>query len=206
MINPQYLVDVMTCLHDIPESLDVDRQHCTQWKTLQDRGITDISFLEHVWKDFNSSAIELQTLVGILEASGMLCPISALAKVEDTEDRTENEEGEEMGLQLSRYIVPFHLKEKCLKGKWEKLCRRTWIGICNSDKILTFDFRNFLPPALFHYFIVRTGAKSKSSNGMRPIIAKEMAIFSFGDSFFILIEACQKFNQIKISARQVDRF
>ena len=160
----------------------------------------------HQFSGARLGRVQLQPLVGILESSGMLCPISALAKVEDPEDCTENEEGEEMGLQLSRYIVPFHLKEKCLKGKWERLCRKTWIGICNSDKILTFDFRNFLPPALFHYFIVRTGAKSKSSNGMRPIIAKEMAIFSFGDSFFILTEACQKFNQIKISARQVNIF
>ena len=188
----------MTCLHDISEHLDVDRQHCTQWKTLQDRGITDIALLEHVWRNFDSPVTEL---VGILEASGMLCPISTIAEVEDPEDRGVQEESEETGLEVRKYIVPFHLKEKCLKGKWERLCRKTWNAICNTDKVLMFDFHSFLPPALFHYFIVRTGAKSKISNGMRPIIAKEMAIFSFGDNFFILSEACQKYNQIKISAR-----
>lgn len=185
----------MTCLHDIPEQIDVDRQHCAQWKTLQDHGEADISFLEHVWKEFSSSATEL---VGILEASGMLCPISTLAEAEDPEDQ-----GEGMGPGITRYIVPIHLKEKCLKRKWERLCGKTWDGICNSDKVLIFDFFNFLPPALFSYFIVRTSAKSKASNGMKPIVAKEMAIFSFGDSFFILTEACQKYNQIKVSARLV---
>ena len=203
VVNPQYLVDVMTCIHDIPEHLDVDRQHYTQWTTLQDRGITDISLLEHVWKEFDSPVSQL---VGILEASGMLCPISTLAEVEDPEDYGGQDKNEETDMEISRYIVPFHLKEKCLKGKWERLCRRTWGGICNSDKVLVFDFSSFLPPALFHYFIVRTGAKSKTSSGMKPIIAKEMAIFSFGDSFFILTEACQKYNQIKVSARQVNAF
>lgn len=199
VISPQYLVDVMTCLHDIPTHLDVDREHCGQWKTLQEQGIADMDLLEHLWKDFDSPATEL---VGILEASGMLCPISSLAEVEDHEDGGVQDESEGCD-PVSKYIIPFHLKEKCLKGKWQKLCRKTWDGICNSDKVLMFDFHSFLPPALFHYFIVRTGAKSKSSSGMRPVIAKDMAIFSFGDSYFILAEKCQEYNQIRISARQV---
>ncbi|KAL9955205.1 hypothetical protein ACROYT_G036492 [Oculina patagonica] len=192
VINPQYLVKVMTCLHDIPKHLDVDREHRKQWETLKEEGITDIGLLEHLWKDFDSPAKEL---VGILEASGLLCPASSLTEVEDPEEGP--------GSEISKYIVPFHLKEKCLEGKWKWLCRKTWAGICNSDKVLMFDFHSFLPPALFHYFIVRTGAKSKSSNGMRPVIAKDMAIFSFGDSYFILAKKCQKYNQIRISGRQV---
>ena len=200
VINPQYLVDVMTCLHDIPERLDVDREHSKQWKTLQEQGITDIGLLKHLWKDFKSPATEL---VGILEASGLLCPISSLAEVEDQEEGGVQDGSESIGSEISKYIVPFHLREKCLKGKWQKLCRKTWAGICNSDKVLMFDCHSFLPPALFHYFIVRTGAKSQSSNGMRPVIAKDMAIFSFGDSYFILAEKCQKYNQIRICSRQV---
>ena len=201
VINPQYMVDVMTRLHDIPEHLDVDREHSKQWKTLQEQGVTDIGLLEHLWKEFDSPATEL---VAILEALGLLCPISSLAEVEDPEDGGMPDESEGLASEIKKYIVPFHLREKGLRGKWQKLCRKTWTGICNSDKVLMFDFLSFLPPALFHYFIVRTGAKSKSSNGMRPIIAKNMAIFSFGDSFFVLAEKCQKYNQIQISARQVD--
>ena len=196
VINPQFLVDVMTCLHDIPTHLDVEREHRGQWKALQEYGRVDMNLLEHIWKDFDSPATEL---VGILEASGMLCPVSNLAGVEDPEDGGEQDEseGSDPG---SEYIVPFHLEEKSLKGKWQRCCR-TWDGICNSDKVLMFDFHSFRPPALFHYFIVRTGAKSKSSSGMRPIIAKHMTIFSFGDSYFILAEECQKYSQIQISAR-----
>ncbi|KAL9955207.1 hypothetical protein ACROYT_G036494 [Oculina patagonica] len=200
VINPQYLVNVMTCLHDIPKHLDVDREHRKQWETLREEGITDIGLLEHLWKDFDSPAKEL---VGILEASGLLCPASSLTEVEDPEDGDVQDGSEGPGSEISKYIVPFHLKEKCLEGKWKRLCRKTWTGICNSDKVLMFDFHSFLPPALFHYFIVRTGAKSKSSNGMRPVIAKDMAIFSFGDSYFILAKKCQKYNQIRISGRQV---
>ena len=200
VINPQYLVNVMTHLHDISEHLDVDREHSGQWKTLQEQGVIDISLLEHLWKDFDSPATQL---VAILEATGLLCPISSLAEVEDPEDGGMQDESEDLGSEICKYIVPFHLREKCLKGKWQRLCRRTWTGICNSDKVLMFDFRGFLPPALFHYFIVRMGAKSKSSSGMKPVIAKAMAIFSFGDSFFILAENCQKYNQIQINARQV---
>lgn len=190
----------MTCLHDIPDHLDVDRQHSTQWKTLQDHGIADITLLEHVWKGFDSPVTEL---VGILEASGMLCPVSTSTNVDDPEDHDEHE-SDEMESGTSKYIIPFHLKEKSIRGKWDRRCRKIWNGICNSDKVLIFDFHNFLPPALFHYFIVRTGAKSQSTNGMRPIISNGMAIFSFGDSFFILTEVHQKHNQIKISARQVN--
>ena len=197
VINPQFLVDVMTCLHDIPTQLDTDREHRGQWKLLQEQGRADMGLLEHLWKDFDSPATEL---VGILEASGMLCPISNLADVGDPEGG--GEQSESGGSDpVSLYIVPFHLKERSLRGKWQKLCRKTWNGICNSDKVLMFDFHSFRPPALFHYFIVRTGAKSKSSRGMSPVIAKDMAIFSFEDSYFILAEECQKYNQIRISAR-----
>ena len=190
----------MTCLHDIPEHLDVDREHRRPWTTLQEHGVADMNLLKYLWKDFDTPATEL---VGVLEASGMLCPVSTSAEDEDPEDSIAPDEGEENGSEVSKYIVPFHLKEKCLKGKWERLCRKRGSGICTSDKVLMFDFRSFLPPALFHYFIVRTGARSKSSNGMRPVIAKEMAIFSFGDSYFILTEMCHKHNQIRIRARQV---
>lgn len=198
VVNPQYLVDVMTCLHDISDHLNIDREHQSQWQTLQDHGVATIELLEYLWKDFKSPATEL---VAILEASGMLCPISSSTEDEDQEDGTKPVRGDENGPEIRKYIVPFHLKGKCLKGKWEKLCRKRWSGICTSDKVLMFDFHGFLPPALFHYFIVRTGSRSQSSNGMRPIIAKGMAIFSFGDSFFILTEMCQKHNQIRIKAR-----
>jgi len=198
VINPQFLVDVMTCLHDIPEHLDVDREHRGQWKKLQEEGRADMNLLEHLWRGFDSPATEL---VGILEASGMLCPISNSVGVEGPEDG--REQGESEGSDpVSQYIVPFHLEKKSLKGKWQRLCRK-WNGICNSDKMLMFDFHSFRPPALFHYFIVRTGAKSQSSSGMRPVVAKDMAIFSFGDSYFILAEECQKYSQIRISARYV---
>ncbi|KAJ7391056.1 hypothetical protein OS493_021077 [Desmophyllum pertusum] len=129
VINPQYLVNVMTCLHDISDHLDVDREHCNQWKKLQEEGITDIRLLEHLWKEFDSPATEL---VGILEASGMLCPISALAEVEDgvMQDESESFESE-----ISKFIVPFHLKEKCLRGKWEKLCRKSWTALAFATQI-----------------------------------------------------------------------
>ena len=191
----------MTCLHDIANHLDVDREHRPQWQKLQNQGMADIELLHHVWKNFDGPASDL---VAILEVCGMLCPVSASARVENPEDRREHVEGEDVNTGTREFIVPFHLKEKTLKRKWERLCLRTWQAICNTDKVLMFDFLGFLPPALFQYFIVRTAAKSKSSSGMRPIIAKEMAIFSFGDSFFFLAETCPKFNQIKISARHVE--
>ena len=201
VINPQYLVDVMTCLHDIANHLDVDREHHPQWQKLQNQGITDMKLLQHVWKNFDSPASDL---VAILEVCGMLCAFSASARAEDPEDYSEHDEGGDMETGTREFIVPFHLEGKSLKGKWERHCRKTWQAICNTDKVLMFDFLGFLPPALFQYFIVRTAAKSKSSSGMRPIIAKEMAIFSLGDSFFFLAETCPKFNQIKISARHVE--
>ena len=188
----------MTRLHDISDHLNIDREHQSQWEILQEHGVANLNLLDYLWKDFKSPATQL---VGILEACGMLCPISSSVEDEDREDGTKPVKGDETESEISKYIVPFHLKDKCLKGKWNKLCRKRWTEICTSDKVLMFDFRSFLPPALFHYFIVRTGSRSQSSNGMRPIIAKRMAIFSFGDSFFILTEMCQKHNQIRIRAR-----
>lgn len=73
-----------------------------------------MSFLEYLWKCFDSFVIEL---VGILEVFGMLCFILNLVDFEDFEDGSEYDESEGFDL-VSEYIVFFYLKEKFLKGKW----------------------------------------------------------------------------------------
>ncbi|XP_068672801.1 uncharacterized protein [Montipora foliosa] len=207
-VDQETFSSMLSFYHDsgviiLPDRLDMDRLHSDQWQALQDRGITDISFLEHVWKDYGSPGAHQDSpvaqLIGILEAFGMLCPMPTLGDAKNPEQTESNSGGTEAG--TSKYIVPLHLKDRNIRRKWDTHCRKTWNSICNQDKVLVFDFHNFLPPALFNYFIVRTGAKSKSTNGMTPIITKQMAIFSFGDIFFVFIEALQKHNQIKISAR-----
>ena len=199
VVNPQYLVDVMTSLHDIPDCVDVNRQHRAQWSNLQEHGIADIGLLEHAWQSFQSPSEEL---VGILEATGMLCPLQPCLNTDGSDSPcpiASDTEAQERG--TKKFIVPIHLKEKCLRKRWEKLCRKTWTGICTSDKVLIFDFHSFLPPALFPYLIVRTAVESKRTSGMQPIISKFMGIFSFADNFFVMLELHQKYNQIQISAR-----
>ena len=136
VFNPQYLVDVLTRLIHIPEHLDVDREHSKQWKTLQEEGVANNSLLGHLWKDFDSPATEL---VAILEALGLLCPISSLAEAEIHEGGGMHEESEGPVTEINKYFVPFHLRETCLREKWQRLCRKNWTGICNSDKVLMLD-------------------------------------------------------------------
>ena len=142
---------------------------------------------ERICRDLASPVSEI---VGSLEEFDLLCPISKLPQVTKPKSHGEGHDIE-TGID----------KVECLKRKWKRLCEENWSGICDSDKVLVFDFYRPLPPSLFQYFIDRIAVESKRSYGMRPIKAREMAIFSFGDSFFFLAETCSKFNQINISVR-----
>ena len=186
VVKPQYLVDLITSLSKEPNLLVFAQRHQLLSKTLQDKCIAGIN-RERICRDPASPVAEI---VRSLEEFDLLCPISKLPQV--TEPKSHGE-----GHDIETGIG----KGECLKTKWKRLCKENWRGICDSDKVLVFDFYGPLPPSLFQYFIDRIAVESKRSYGMRPIKAKEMAIFSFGDSFFFLAETCPKFNQIIISAR-----
>ena len=186
VVKPQYLVDLITSLSKEPNLLVFAQRYQHLSKKLLDKCITDIE-RERICRDLASPVSEI---VRGLEEFDLLCPISKLQQV--TEPKSHGE-GHDIGTGIG--------KRECLKRKWKKLCEENWRGICDSDKVLVFDFYRPLPPSLFQYFIDRIAVESKRSYGMRPIKAKEMAIFSFGDSFFFLAETCPKFNQININAR-----
>ena len=186
VVKPQYLVDLITSLSKEPNLLVFAQRYQHLSKKLLDKCITDIE-RERICRDLASPVSEI---VRGLEEFDLRCPISKLQQV--TEPKSHGE-GHDIGTGIG--------KRECLKRKWKKLCEENWRGICDSDKVLVFDFYRPLPPSLFQYFIDRIAVESKRSYGMRPIKAKEMAIFSFGDSFFFLAETCPKFNQININAR-----
>lgn len=90
----------------------------------------------------------------------MLCLIFFFVEDEDCEDGIKLVKGDENELEISKYIVLFYLKDKCLKGKWNKFCWKRWIEICILDKVLMFDFCSFLFFVFFYYFIVCIGFRS----------------------------------------------
>lgn len=179
-------MDLINSLGKEPKLLAFAQRYQLLSKKLQDKCITDIEW-ERICREPPGPVAEI---VRSLKEFDLLCPISKLPQV--TEPKSHGE-----GHAIDTGIG----KGECLKRKWKRLCEENWSGICDSDKVLVFDFYRPLPPSLFQYFIDRIAVESKGSYGMRPIKAKEMAIFSFGDSFFFLAETCPKFNQIKISAR-----
>ena len=199
VLEPQYLVDVMTCVHDINPDMKDDRQFKKHWQELEEKGMADKELLKHAWKGFSDPVDDLLVL---LEAVGMLCPLELKcvdAASSPTSTAKVTAEAADTPL-VTKYVIPFHLKEKSLYKRWERLCRK-WKGICATDKVLVFDFQSFLPPALFPYLLVKVISESKRTGGMEPVIARHMGIFSFGDGFYFMLEECERFHQVHVVAR-----
>ena len=167
-----------------------------------------MELLKFAWKDFETPVGDL---LGILEAAGLLCAVQgSLETSEGSEHHAHKPQAEAAShnrddadatqTNVRTFVVPFHLAQKDLQGKWSRYCRK-WKGICANDKVLVFDFKNFLPPALFYYFLVRIAAESERTNGMRPIMARDMGIFSLGDRFFLLIKRLVEHNQLQVNIR-----
>ena len=195
VLDPQYLVDVMTCLYDINQIVDTERQYKNNWRDLEEKGMASKELLKYAWKDFQEP---LEDLLILLEGVGMLCPLEVECPKVSTPPVSHDESTIES--HMTMYVIPFHLNEKSLYGRWKKLCRR-WKGICAKDKVLIFDFQAFLPPALFPYLLVKMIAESKQTDGMNPVISRHMGIFSLTNSFYFMLEENQDFHQIRVFAR-----
>ena len=169
-----------------------------------------MELLKVAWEGFPTPA---EHLVGILQAAGLLCPVHSPAASSDetvahetpeaqltsTPIKSDNPDGPS-STSVGGFVVPFHLRERNLEKRWQRSCKK-WKGICASDKVLIFDFQDFLPPALFNYLLVRTTEESEKTNGMQPIMARDMGIFSFGCKFFLFLTRLAKHNQIQVNIR-----
>ena len=108
VLEPQYLVDVMTCVHDINLEMNDDRQFKKHWQALEEKGMADKELLKHAWKGFSDPVDDLLVL---LEAVGMLCPLEL--KCADAVSPTSAKvtaEAADAPL-VTKYVIPFHLKE-----------------------------------------------------------------------------------------------
>lgn len=198
VLEPQRLVNVMTRIHDINLVADKERQFKSHCRVLEEKGMADEELLKYAWKDFSDT---IEDLVVLLEGVGMLCPLQIrCSELPSLPSSPARDDESATASQVTKYVIPFHLKEKFLNKRWKKFCRQ-WKGISSIDKVLIFDFQAFLPPALFPFLLVKMIAESKLTNGMEPVISRHSGIFSMADSFYFMLIEVQKFNQIHVFAR-----
>ena len=190
ILSPQYLVDLMTCIHDVPDDRNFQRQFSDQCRKLQSEGRIDSHVLEYVWKNKEVNAEILVELLSCFNILYRLC----------------NEPGEEKCQQEgTEYIIPCMLKDRsdlrCEK-RWQKACEK-WKDENDNERQFVFDFGRFLPPALFHYLLVHIYRYSSKTKGIEPIMEKRSAIFSFSNQFLFRLKLVLKDSQIWVCYRLV---
>ena len=188
ILSPQYLVDLMTRIHDVPKDRNFKRQYSDEHKKLESEGRIDSHVLEYVWHD---KEVNAEILVQLLSCFNILYPLADVADKEKEPDaRTE-------------YIIPCMIKskseERCHK-RWNKACER-WKNGTDREHQFVFDFGRFLPPALFHYLLVHTYRHSCTTKAIKPIMGRNSAIFSFSNRFLFRLKLVLKDCQIWVYSR-----
>ncbi|CAB4029698.1 Hypothetical predicted protein, partial [Paramuricea clavata] len=199
ILSPQYLVDIMTRIHEVPGDRDLKRQFINEFQKLKDEGRVAFKLLEHVWKD---KMEQVDILVELLSSFKLLYPLH-------TDSESEPQEGAEplaaVDTSVKEFIIPCMLKEKShesLSKRWLKTCEK-WTDIEETEHKFVFDFGCFLPPPLFDYFLVHIYRHSCKTKGIRPILQRRSGIFSFSNKFLFCTRLVLKDCQIWVRARFV---
>jgi hypothetical protein len=185
ILSPQYLVDIMTSVHDIPKDRQFQRQFSDEFRKLELEGRIESHVLEYVWKN---NEVNAEILVEMLSSFNILYPLSS----------------EEEEKNLWEYIIPCMLKNRS-----DERCEKRWNEACESWKNETtehqfvFDFGRFLPPALFHYLSVHIYRHSRGTKGITPIMDKHSAIFSISNQYLFRLKLVLKDCQIWVYSRLV---
>lgn len=203
VLSPQYLVDVMTRIHDVPQDRTLKRQFSDEFKKLKDEGRADCRLLDHVWKGLEKTEV----LVELLSRFNLLHPLLNEIDDESTEVSTicgGSFSSSVVAPATTEFMIPCMLKEKSEKSvemRWNKICEQ-WKATSN-EHVLVFDFGRFLPPALFDYLLVHIYRHSQKTKAMRPILKRRTGIFSFSNKFVFRIELVLEYSQIWVYARLV---
>ena len=186
ILSPQYLVDLMTSIHDVPKDRNFQRQFSDEHRKLESDGRINRHVLEYIWKE---QEVNAEILVELMSYFNILYPVSV-----------EAEEGNS-----TEYVIPCMIKDKsnerCEK-RWQKVCKGWKCGTV-KERQFVFDFGRFLPPALFHYLLVHIYSYSRKTNGINPIMKRCSAIFSISDHFLFRLQLALKDCQIWVYARFV---
>jgi hypothetical protein len=198
IVSPQYLVDIMTRIHEVPNDRDFKRQFSNEFKKLKDKGRVAFELLEHVWKD---KADRVDVIIELLSSFNLLYPLHTESEGEPQEmtgPTTDDNPTKE-------FIIPCMLKEKSdesFRKRWIKICEK-WKDITEIEHQFVFDFGCFLPPPLFGYFLVLVYRHSCKTKGMDPILQRRGGIFSFSNKFLFCTTLVLKDCQIWVRARFV---
>ena len=190
ILSPQYLVDLMTSIHDVPKDRNFKRQFSDERKKLESHGRIDSRVLKYIWRDKD---VDAEILVQLLSCFNILYPLV---------DEAAAEKGQEA---RTEYIIPCMTKnkseERCDK-RWNKVCQ-TWKNSTDEEHQFVFDFGRFLPPALFHYLLVHVYRHSCTTKGIEPTIERSSAIFSFSNKFLFRLKLVLKDCQIWVYSRYI---
>ncbi|XP_028390620.1 uncharacterized protein LOC114515542 isoform X2 [Dendronephthya gigantea] len=187
ILSPQYLVDIMTSIHDAPKNRSLQRQFSDEFGKLQSEGRIDSHVLEHIWRD---KKVEGEVLVELLSCFNILYPIS-------------NTDLKEEKTQAKEYIIPCMLKNKSEEQddqRWMKACEK-WKNVTDEEDKFVFDFGRYLPPALFDYLLVHIYRRTCFQKGFEPILKRRTAIFSMSNKFLFRLKLVLKDCQIWVQSR-----
>ena len=198
VVSPQYLVDIMTRIHEVPHNRDFKRQFSNEFQKLKDEGRVACELLGHVWKDDTE---EVDILIELLSSFNLLYPLHT----ESEGEPHETPGATAVDTSKKEFIIPCMLKEKSdesFNKRWIETCEK-WKDIADIEHQFVFDFGCFLPPPLFDYFLVHIYRQSCKTKGMNPILRRRGGIFSFSNKFLFCTRLVLKDCQIWVRARFV---
>ena len=210
VLSPQYLVDVMTDIHDAPKRLAMKRQFSRELKKMQKEGVVGSRLLEHVGGEAEKPT---EVLIELLGHFNLLYPLYAANENEDKQGNPQlsisspSHSPSSFSSHNLEYIIPCLLKGKhgeSLEKHWDKISER-WKEKSDEDHVFVLDFGRFLPSALFDYLLVHIYRQSQNTKGMKPVLRRSEGIFSFSNKFLFRIKLVLKDSQIWIYARLVSK-
>ena len=208
--NPQWLVDLMEILVNIPKQGQQNPAYRSDWLALRKEGILTHRLMHHIMHEkqgFNQKDVDI--LGRLFQALGFICRLLVRPQVASSNpaedlttelNRLKINEADEGPIQQEHnqststsetegisYLVPCQLPED--NPDLHEL-HDTW------NEEFFFDFTGFLPPWLFQHLIVRVVAHMQDQkdlihrlkSGSLPILSKEACLMARDSSVHFMIE------------------
>lgn len=199
IMSPQYLVDIMCNIHEVPEDNELKRRFSNEFHKLKKEARVDRGLLEQVWKDKSE---DIEVLIELLICFKLIYPFHK-NPIGDSQLQ-ESSEASASGIHSSNeFVIPCMLKKKTeesFQNTWSKACA-DWADAEEKEHRFVFDFGRFLPPPLFDFLLLHVYQESHRTKGMSPILRRRAGIFSFSNRFLFCLKLVLKDCQIWVHAR-----
>ena len=198
ILNPQHLVDAMALVCNLAKSNERSERQSSQ--ILRQSSRVNLTTLENILEPFHAPT---ELLVDLLRAFNVLCPIPS-PKSSNCSDISQFKAEEPVACSTPKakriakdFLIPFLLKQKSLKKRWEKeICRSV-----ERQLVCYVDFHEFVPESVFHQLLVKLSVASQEHHGFPAEIRRHAGIFCLGTKARIMLELLPNHCQIKVCVR-----